>query len=107
MKGTIIRLLENRQGKENAITGKELARLLGERDDRRIRQIIRELIEEGYPIASSVTGTKGYFMTQTFAEKEEYLAVMRSRLIQDALRRRDYKKSAGLYLDRVTQARLI
>ena len=41
-------------GRRSAITGKRIAHTLGQSDDRKIRLMIRELIAEGVPIASSV-----------------------------------------------------
>ena len=107
MRNEIIKILEHHHGKESAIRGKELAAIFGQPNDRRVRQVIRELIEDGYPIAASVDGQKGYYMARTKREVDEYLAVLRSRLIEDALRRRDFKKSAGHYLGKAEQGRLI
>lgn len=107
MRADIINILEKHQGKDSAIKGKDIACLLGQRSDRKARLIIRDLIEEGYPIASTVSDPKGYFMIQTIAEKDEYLAVLRSRLIEDALRRRDFKIAAGRYLEGVRQGMLL
>lgn len=92
IKDDILHLL--RRGKRNAQTGKELAKLLGFNDDRIIRQAIRELIANGIPIASSVQKPYGYFIAESFQEAKEYMSVLKSRLVEDAYRRRDFKQAA-------------
>jgi len=86
-------------GKENAITGVRLAVRLGYHSDREVRLAIRELIANGVPVASSVKPPYGYFIINTREEAEEYLAALRRRLIQDALRRRDIKRASRVILD--------
>jgi len=82
-----------RHGRQNAITGKELASRLGERDDRRVRLVIRDLIAAGHPIASAVNKPYGYFIANSPDEVTEYMNVLRSRLVEDAYRRRDFKRA--------------
>jgi hypothetical protein len=53
LKERLLNILQQHQGRDNPITGKELARLLNQNDDRKIRLLIRELIAEGVPIASA------------------------------------------------------
>ena len=85
-----------RDGRENAITGKELATRAGSpmSDDRYIRQVIRELIAEGYPIASVTSAPAGYFMAVTRVESNNYMDQLLMRLKKDATRRRDFKLAA-------------
>ena len=85
-------------GRKNARTGKELAKLLGFTDDRLIRIAIRELIAEGLPIASSVQQPYGYYIAISYQEAQEYMRVLRSRLVEDAYRRRDFKLAARTVL---------
>ncbi len=66
-------------GKKTAITGKELARLCNRADDRLIRVVIKELVKEGIPIASSVGEPGGYFIVQTPDEAYEHLRILRGR----------------------------
>lgn len=86
-------------GRENAVTGKELAKILGYPNDRVIRLAIRELIADRVPIASSTVNPSGYFITKTEDEATKYLAVLRGRLVEDAYRRRDYKLASRVILD--------
>ena len=90
----LLTILQLHRGKARAITGKELAELLGDMNDRMIRKEIRELIAEGHPIASSTEKPYGYFMAETPQEVEQYLKQLKNRLVEDAYRRRDFKKAA-------------
>ena len=107
MKAELKHILEGHHGRRSAITGRELARRFGQRDDRKIRLIIRELIAEGLPVASSTEPPAGYFLVETWQEVEEYAQSVRDRLINDALRRRDFRKAAAHYLLPAEQGRLI
>lgn len=100
-------ILLHHHGRRNAISGLAIAHRLGARDDRGVRLIIRRLIADGFPIASSVSPPLGYFIVETMAEAVEYQDSLLERLKKDAVRRRDFKKAAGLWLGRVGQGRLI
>jgi len=104
---TLLTILQLHRGKARAITGKELAQLLGEPDDRLIRREIRELIADGYPIASSTEKPYGYFMADTPEEAAQYLKQLKSRLVEDAYRRRDFKKAAARALSKEKQLALL
>lgn len=82
-----------RKGKQNAIKGIVIARLAGHSDDRKVRLIIRELIAEGTPIASSVREPMGYFIVETEKEAQEYRRAVRNRVKEDCLRIRDFKRA--------------
>lgn len=103
----LLTILQLHRGKHRAITGKELAQLLGEPGDRLIRKEIRGLIAEGYPIAASTEKPYGYFIADSIQEAEEYMLSLRRRLIEDALRRRDFKKAAAKALSKEKQLALI
>jgi hypothetical protein len=117
LKADIMALLK--KGRMNAIKGCELAKTLGFNDDRTIRLAIRELIRENTPIAAS-TGSKkvledgtevieppGYFIAESRLEADTYLSVMKGRLIEDALRRRDFKRAAAWYFEGIKQLALL
>lgn len=84
MESSVLRLLK--MGKLKAITGKALAQILGERNDRRIRQIILSLIEKGYPIASSNKEPLGFYIAETYKEMVSYRLQLLSRIRGDAHR---------------------
>ena len=88
-----------KHGRENAVTGKKLAKTLGYPSDRVIRLAIRELIADSVPIASSTVSPSGYFIIQNPEEATKYLAVLRGRLVEDAYRRRDFKQASRVILD--------
>lgn len=96
LKAEVYRLL--RYGKENAKTGELLARNL-DSNYRSIRMAIRELIRDKVRVAALVDPPFGYFIATTAEEVDEYLRVLRSRLVQDAFRRRDFKLASRVILD--------
>jgi predicted MarR family transcription regulator len=100
-------ILLRHESRERAVTGRELAVMLRQRDDRQIRQLIRELIAEGLPVASSTGKESGYFIAVTREEVREYAESVKGRLINDALRRQDFKRAATLYLAPARQERLL
>ena len=83
-----------RYGKENARKGQEIAKTLGFRNDRIIRHAIRDMIAEGLPIASTVNPPFGYYIASSQEEAADYMKVLKSRLVNDAYRRRDFKIAA-------------
>ena len=103
---TVLEILLSRKGKANAITAGDLADRLN-RDERHIRAEIRMLIAAGYPIASSTQPPSDYFMVQTHEEAEAYLASLKSRLVEDAYRRRGFKKAYTQARDGVKQLALL
>jgi len=107
LKAHLKRILLFHAGKARAITGRELAAIVGHRDDRRVRQVIRELIIDGLPVAASTESPAGYFLVTCRQEADEYAASIRSRLIEDALRRRDFRRAAAMHLAPATQGRLL
>ena len=97
-----LRILEHLgYGKEHAVTAARLAFALGI-PDRQLREEIRNLIAEGWAIASSVSKEKGYFIANCQAEVDEYIESVRGRLIE-AYRIRDFKRAARV----IRQARQI
>jgi hypothetical protein len=107
MKGELRSILLRHEGREQAITGKQLADLLGYKDDRVIREAIAELINEGLPVAASCSGSMGYFVVNNRQESDEYAQSLKSRLIADAIRRRNFRRAADQFLTPAVQERLI
>ena len=98
-------ILSRHEGHALAITGRELATMFGHKNDRTIRLAIRDLITEGLPIASSTDN--GYFVVTTRQEAELYALSIRSRLISDAIRRRDFRRAADQWLTPAEQGVLL
>ena len=107
LKLALVRILLQHQGRTKAIRGSELAQMMGFKNDRAVRLAIRDLIADGYPIASTTQEPAGYFIAASLEEANEYMDDLKGRLIQDALRRRDFKLSMGWLTDRVVQGKLI
>ena len=63
-------------------------------NDRSVRYMIRDLIEEGYPIASTTGKHPGFFVADTPEEVKDYAQSLRDRLIEDARRRRDFLRAS-------------
>ncbi|KKL60062.1 hypothetical protein LCGC14_2209090 [marine sediment metagenome] len=106
LKGQLKAILLRREGHSQAIKARDLAELL-RCDERKVRLMIRELIREGLPVASSTEALAGYFIVATRQEAEQYAGSVRSRLIEDALRRRDFRRAADQYLTPAEQGRLV
>ena len=92
-------LITHCKGRVNAFTGKQLAYQLDQHDDRKIRLVIRELITEGHPIASSVSPPAGYYIVLERKEAEGYINVLKARINEDQNRLRDFQiavRKAGI-----------
>jgi len=106
LKAQLRRILERHQGRARAITGRELAFRLEQKDDRGIRNIIRELIAEGLPVASATNSPAGFFLVASYQEAREYADSIKGRLIEDAIRRRNFRRAADCHLRPVEQGSL-
>lgn len=82
-------------GRRNATRGKDLAYALGERDDRKIRLMIRELISEGVPVASAVSQPMGFYIVANEHEAADYIRVLKERIKEDTARLRDFEKAVS------------
>lgn len=83
-----------RYGRGKARTGGAIAKIMGFNNDRLIRHAIRELIAEGVPIASNTASPAGYYIVSSLDEVEAYALTLRKRLIEDAIRRRDFLQAS-------------
>lgn len=106
LKSELRRILERHEGRHMAIPSRVLAAIT-QQHERAVRLAIRELIAEGLPVASSTEAPAGYFLVATRAEADQYAESIKGRLIEDALRRRDFRRAAALRLKPAEQGRLI
>ena len=106
MKAQLLNILRQHQGRQNAIKACDLAALLNE-NERAVRLAIRELIAEGVPVASSTESPAGYFIITTYAEIQEYSESIKGRLIEDAIRRRNFRRAAFKHLEEAHQGVLL
>ena len=91
-------ILRIHRGRSRAITAKRIAELV-DAEERFVRVKIRSLISEGWPIASVTEKLAGYFLVETIEEANNYAQNLRNRLIEDALRRRDFKRAIAKSFD--------
>ena len=85
IKTVIKRVLKT--GADNAISRKELVKLLGV-SDRVVREVLAEVIEEGEVIISN-TKTGGYYYPESVEECERYIKMLNSYIISFAIRKRN------------------
>ena len=98
-------VLESHRGEGRAISGRALARQLGQRDPRRVRAAIAELVVEGEMIGASPDGSAGgYYLIETVGELESNLAVLDSRAMKILARRRVRRVSGERVFGRKGQA---
>ena len=107
LKVELKRILLRHEGEDKAIIGRELAKMFGLKDDRRVRLAIRDLIKDGLPIAANTESLAGYFVVNTRQEADRYAQSIRNRLIKDAIRRRDFRRAADQYLTPAEQGVLL
>ena len=82
-------------GQEHAVTGKMLAKWLGQKDDRKIREEIRTLISLKWPILSSVSGKhKGYYHALSKEEVEACAKDLHDRAMEILVREKELKRAA-------------
>src|SRR3990167_4950153 len=95
-------ILLSHEGPETAITAGEMARMFSFKDDRPVRQAIRQLIADGLPVAANTDirrGPLGYFIPTSPEQAQVYADSVKMRLIEDALRRRDFKRAAEAWFE--------
>jgi hypothetical protein len=104
-KQQVSQILSHHEGRAQAITARELARVVGD-NERSVRLAIRDLIAEGLPIASATMEPQGFFLVLTKQEADEYMGNLRSRLKEIAIRRWDFRRAAVLSISGSVQRRL-
>lgn len=108
LKGKILILLLRHEGKANAITAKELARIFDMKNDRKVRACIAELIEkDGIPVASLIDPPYGYYIIESRREAEDYMRTLRNRIKETCVRRAQFKRATYLNLNSLVQGKLL
>lgn len=80
------------------------AKVLAERlkiSERMVRRLVRDLIAQGYQIASSMEAPYGYFIPKNEKERRRYRNQLISRLKQIAGRLRDFDKAMAEKIDQI------
>jgi len=112
-KGQIKLVILRHPGRENAITGGEIALGFGLKDDRKVRLAIDELIDDGFPVCSATDTDKlkgwkpGYFFPRTLEEARECYGKWRHRGLDVCVRARKMLKAARLYHEGARQLELL
>ena len=76
---------------DNPVTRKQLASIFGEKQDRQVRDIIRQLIKDGNPIISSESSPAGYYIAENWQQAQEYIANLQKLLLAQASRIHDFR----------------
>ena len=98
-------ILRFHTGENNAISGKELSRMLyhTEKMTREVRTIIRELRRLGEPILAS---TDGYFLPNSYDEADKFCEKLKAHAIEEIITRRDIRKALAGYFEEAKMRRL-
>ena len=109
LKSQVKHILERHEGRQSAITRRELRRILGldMRQDRKLRLLIVELREDGFPVLFATTKPAGYYMPTSFAELKVGLDKMRSYVIDECISIRAVKMLGLRYLQGQEQIKLM
>lgn len=91
----VMEILKEHRGSRCAITGAQMAKALGYKNDRAIRVCIEHLIADGVPVAASVHEPFGYYILQTREEAQVYEATLRSRAVKTLKRLKDFNRAAA------------
>jgi len=89
LKDNILQYLKH--GHENAIGKSQLQQRLQLKDDREMRQAIKELRHEGHPIGLSLSKPHGYYIIETKDELHQCMKTFKSYCCEAAITRRDLK----------------
>ena len=95
-------LVQLGRGRSASKTGRHLAALAGcdpSSSSDHFRSLILELIDGGYPIASSNSKPKGYFMAVAPEEVKEYSKSLRDRAKMIFIRRRGFLRASRVILE--------
>ena len=72
MHAAVLRILRSHIGAHQAIKASEIAKRVDRKDDRIVRETVRQLRREGYLILSSISPPYGYFLAATETEWMEF-----------------------------------
>lgn len=94
-------ILSSHRGLTNALPRRELRVILNDIDDRKMRNLIKELRREGLPVLSSVSGQNGgYYLPASKPELRTGLKTMQSYIIELCKDYRDIKKAGNILLEK-------
>jgi len=105
----ILKLLHHYRGRENAVTARFIASVVGT-NERTVRQVISDLRRLGHPIASTPNPPWGFYMPADRSEAEECSRHLwsRAREIAEVARAFDHAAGGlGVKRERVEQVRMV
>lgn len=105
LKRELRHILERHIGRDSAITGESLARMVGQRN-RQVRQILEDLIEEGLPIVSTSEPPAGYFIATCHEEAIKNTDSLYTRAMALLHRKRQVLNNLELYWNDNRQGRM-
>jgi hypothetical protein len=105
--GRILAALLECRARRERITGAQLARRFGYRNDRKVRVVIGQLILKGHLILSSVRAPHGYYLGETKTEIEAYIATEFSRIREQHARIKAIQANAARLYSDVAQLPLV
>lgn len=105
LKTELRNILDRHIGRDRAITGDTLAKMVRQ-GNRQVRQAIEELIDEGLPVISTSQHPAGYFIPTSLAEAKEHTESLRTRALALFVRSRQVRRNTALYLGPALQKRL-
>lgn len=86
-------------GRENAITGADLAKRLGQHGTREMRHVIKDLRHDGQLIGLSIRPPYGYYLINSAEELLECMATLKGYCCEAAIARRDLKVAGRVILN--------
>jgi len=81
VKEKIWQILQEHRGRNNPITSMTLGRMVGV-DDREVRELIGQIIREGYFICAVSSDPMGYFVPENLGEVEAYEKTLQARALK-------------------------
>lgn len=105
LKRELRNILERHIGRDNPIDKMRLSRMVGQ-NERQVRLVILDLIEDGMPIVSTSDRPAGYFIATSYHEAEEYTLSLQTRIEHLSHRRRKVKDNVGGYWANNRQGRM-
>ena len=109
LKRQITALMERHEGRQQAITRREIRHLLEipYNQDRKLRLTIAELRHEGLPILFATSKPAGYYLPRTLRELKEGTYKLRSYVIDECIILRDLKVKGQQYVQGEAQGKLL
>lgn len=96
LKRELRHILERHVGRNHPIDKARLARTVGQ-NERQVRLVILDLIEDGMPIVSTSDQPAGYFLATNHKEAEEYTLSLQTRIEHLSHRRKTVLINIGEY----------